>query len=256
MILYPVPNGWVAVRQSAHALLSFQLADHWGNRTTPRPAPRADVLAAVLLHDVGWDDREEPPRLASDGSPLAFDTLPEDEREALWSAAVERAAIRGRYVAYLVSHHVSQLAARYSTTPHPAFLATEAERCAALVGDLAADPRYRAALAPAADAANRAVVHLTDAIAVHLLRGETAPCDLGALPWREDGAVLTLEPAGMNAYRLSPWPLAGRRLTVHTEGRRLPTRTFADEGALSRAWTAAMTVRLSWTLLPPGAPRP
>jgi hypothetical protein len=32
------------------SILAFQLLDHWGNRTTPRPAPRADVLTAALAH--------------------------------------------------------------------------------------------------------------------------------------------------------------------------------------------------------------
>lgn len=30
------------------SFLALQLLDHWGNRTTPRPAPRADLLTAAL----------------------------------------------------------------------------------------------------------------------------------------------------------------------------------------------------------------
>lgn len=30
------------------SFVALQLLDHWGNRTTPRPAPRADVLTAAL----------------------------------------------------------------------------------------------------------------------------------------------------------------------------------------------------------------
>ena len=57
MIVRTLPAGALVVPHSAHALLAFQLADHWGNRATPYPTPRADVLAAVLLHDAGWDER-------------------------------------------------------------------------------------------------------------------------------------------------------------------------------------------------------
>lgn len=32
----------------ALSFAALQLLDHWGNRTTPRPAPRADVLTAAL----------------------------------------------------------------------------------------------------------------------------------------------------------------------------------------------------------------
>lgn len=41
--LYPPTPPWPAL-----SFLAFQLLDHWGNRTTPRPAPRADVLTAIL----------------------------------------------------------------------------------------------------------------------------------------------------------------------------------------------------------------
>ena len=254
VILHPVPDGWVAVPQSAHALLAFQIADHWGNRTTPRPSPRPDVLAAVLLHDAGWDDREEPLRLAADGAPLAFDTWPESEREPLWAGSVERAAQRGRYVAYLVSHHVSHLAACVSSSPHAVFLAAQEQRRAELRADLAADPRYRDILSGPGDASNRDIVRISDAIAVHVIRGLTAVTMLAGRSHGEGAQDLELKPAGPVTVRLRPWPMSGARLVVHAEGRRLPTRRFASASALQAAWAAAPTVRLSWSLLAPGAP--
>lgn len=39
-------------RDPAIALLAFQLLEHWGNRTTTRLSPRAEVLAAALLAGV------------------------------------------------------------------------------------------------------------------------------------------------------------------------------------------------------------
>lgn len=39
-------------RDTATALLAFQLLEHWGNRTTTRLSPRAEVLAAALLAGV------------------------------------------------------------------------------------------------------------------------------------------------------------------------------------------------------------
>jgi Protein of unknown function (DUF3891) len=256
VILHPVPDGWIAVPQSAHALLAFQLADHWGNRATPRPSPRADVLAAVMLHDAGWDGREELRRLGSDGHPLAFDTWPEEERAAIWSTSVERAAPRGHYVAYLVSHHVVHLATAYSRTPHDAFIAREETRRAALTADLLDDPRYHAVLKGRADAVNRAVVRLADAVAVHLVRGLDRAVTCADLPRRDGNVNLTMRPAAAQHVRLSPWPLEGRILAVHAEGRRLPARRFASEAELAASWSAAPRVRLSWTLLSTGAAAP
>lgn len=255
MILHPLPPGFVAIPQSAHALLAFQLADHWGNRTTPRPAPRAEVLAAALLHDAGWDGREEPPRLAPDGLPLAFDTLAEGEREGIWLPAVERAGVRGRYVAYLVSHHVSHLAAVYSTTRHPEFLASEAARQTRLAAELCREPRYRRLWTSEGDRVNRAVVRLSDAIAVHLSRGTSGRVTLADLPQRGGAVPLEMTAVGERTYRLRPWPLTGRRLSLGAEGRRLSRTSFRDEDDLRRAWASAEIVRLDWLLLAAGEPR-
>jgi hypothetical protein len=254
MILHPLPPGWVAIPQSAHAMLAFQVADHWGNRTTPRPGPRAEVLTAVLLHDAGWDGRETPLIPGPGGVPQAFDTWPEHDREPLWRAAVERAALRGRYVEYLVSHHVTMLATRIGTGSHDGFLAAEDRRRAALRAELERDPRYRQVFATAADDVNRAVLRTSDAIAVHLSRGTAEPVTLCEVPQRGGSAAPELRPVGERVYRLHPWPLVGSRLTVSAEGRRLPADRYSSEAELRAAWDAAPVVRLEWTLLAAGEP--
>jgi hypothetical protein len=234
-------------------MLAFQLADHWGNRVAQRPAPRPDVLAAVLLHDAGWDGLEEPLRCGADGVPLAFDTWPESEREALWNGAVERAGLRGRYVAYLVSHHVASLARRSTRRLHPEFAAAEERRQVELRAELVCDSRYGQTFATGADEANRAIVRLADAIAVHLSIGASHPVEFPGLPTAAGPVGLTLQPIGEHAYRLRPWPLAGRRLVVHAEARLLPACSFVSDDDLRRAWGGAPAVRLAWTLLAAGA---
>ncbi len=253
MILHPYADGLVAIAQSAHAFLAFQVAEHWGNRLTPRPSPRAEVLAAVLLHDAGWDGREEP-RLDADGRPLAFDTFPSGDRAALWTSAVERAGLRGRYVAYLVSHHVSTLAGFNPERTDHEFLAHQEALRARLREELLVDARYAAALATGPDEVNRAVVRLADAIAVDLASGREGTVRLPGLPRRGGSVHLTLTQVAERTYRLRPWPLVGSRLEVTGEGRLLPAQRFPDEASLGRAWKAAATIRLSWKLLATGAP--
>jgi hypothetical protein len=254
MILHPHDKGVVALLQSAHALVAFQIAEHWGNRLTPRPSPRPEVLVAVLLHDAGWDDREDPPRRAADGRLLAFDTIPGDEREAVWASAVERARVRGRYVAYLVSHHVSSLAALSPEGTHDEFLAHQESLRERLRGELVADPRYAAALSESADTVNRAVVRLADAIAVHLACGVHGNVHLRDLPRRGGSAPLTLTQVAQRTYRVRPWPLVGQRLVVSAEGRVLESASFSDDVSLQAAWRRSPTVRITWTLLSSGAP--
>ena len=254
MILHPYESGFVAIPQSAHAFMAFQIAEHWGNRLTPRPSPRPEVLAAVLLHDAGWDGREEPPHLAPDGAPAAFDTIAAAERVPVWGSAVERARLRGRYVAYLVSHHVCALAAFDQEHRFDTFVAQQEALRSDLQRELASDARYATLFSSGADETNRAVVRLADAIAVHLARGGEGSALLEGVPRRGGSAPLVLRAVEPRAYRLRPWPLVGRRLTVTTEGRLLPARRYPDEAALQDAWQAATTVRVSWTLLPTGAP--
>ena len=253
MILYPDPQGFVAILQSAHAYLAFQIAEHWGNRLTPRPAPRPEVLAAVLLHDAGWDGREAP-RLGSDHRPLAFDTIPEGEHEAIWAASVERAAVCGRYARYLVSHHVSSLAAMNHDERHRAFLNDQEAVRERLRSDLASDPRYRAALGAGADEVNRAVVRFADALAVHLARGGEGETLFPDLPRRGGSAPLAVRKVAERTYRLRPWPLVGSRLDLTTEGVQLPAREFSDDASLCAAWEHSPIVRIAWTLLAPGTP--
>ena len=251
MILHPDPRGCVAILQSAHAFVAFQIAEHWGNRLTPRPAPRAEVLAAVLLHDAGWDGHETP-RLDAAGLPLAFDTIPEDEHEAVWASSVERAGACGRYTRYLVSHHVSGLAAMDPAGRHREFVAAQQTMRGRLRSELEADPRYRAAFTTGADETNRAVVRLADALAVHLTRGAEGDAIFGELPRRGGSAPLAVRKVAERTYRLRPWPLVGRRLDLAAEGRHLPAREFRDGASARAAWEQAPTVRMTWTLLAPG----
>lgn len=77
------PSPWTTL-----SFLTLQLLDHWGNRTTPRPSPRADVLTAALA-------------LGEAATPLAATT---------W------AGCRSTYAAQLVQAHLG-LAAEAGDAP-------------------------------------------------------------------------------------------------------------------------------------------
>lgn len=252
MILAPAPDGVFAIRQSAHAALAFQLADHWGNRMTLRPSPRAEVLAAALLHDAGWDDAELPARIAPDGRPEAFDTAPGERHAAIWRRSVARATAVSRYTGYLVASHVTMLA-EASGNPESAVPDLIRHRDALGV-ELAAARETANLFRTGADAANRAIVRVTDALAVQLCRGLRGGFTIDGVARRDGAEALEVSDAGSGCLRITPWPFAGRRLTVRTEARLLPAERFADDAALGQRWEAAPVVRLSWTLLPTGAP--
>ena len=104
--------GPYAIRQSSHAWLAWQIACHWGNRRFSRPAPRAEVLAAILLHDVGWSQDELTPDIDSNGRPQTFDTMPVARHLRIWRSCVSQAAGFNRYAGMLVAGHFADLAER------------------------------------------------------------------------------------------------------------------------------------------------
>ena len=97
-------------------------------------------------------------------------------------------------------------------------------------------------------------MRFADALAVHLARGAEGDALFPDLPRRGGSAPLAVRKVAERTYRLRPWPLVGCRLDVTTEGVQLPAREFLDEASLRAAWEQAPTVRITWTLLAPGAP--
>ncbi len=244
MIVWPTADGFLLVTQSTHALLAFQLAEHWGNRRTPRPAPRAEVLAAVLLHDAGWDHWDQHPGWHPGQGPLGFETWPlGQERERLWQETLAHAAQRGRYVEYLVGHHVLHLAETYSPQRHQAFSLQLREHLQRLREQLQKEPRFRQIFTTDQDQVNRHVLRVVDALAIFLLR-PPAPWKIPEVPFKDGPGFLTLAPAGPNLWRLHPWPFVGSRLTVRVEARFLPTAHVPTE-----AWLQLPRVSLGFTLL-------
>ena len=255
MILRRTAHGILAIPQSAHALVAFGLARLWGNRQAPRPSPVNEVLAAVLLHDAGWDLAGREPALDAAGELASFDTWPQGaEREALWRDTLRLAASRGSYVAYLVGHHLLHLAQTYSPGKHEGFVAELATTLARLGEKLQEQPAYRQIFATGQDAANRAILRLADALALHLCLVTTAPVRLAGAPFEDGPRELVLKPAGEGTYRLHPWPFLGKKLQLAVEGRKLPASGIRDAAALAALWEQAPPVRLAFRLLRLGAP--
>lgn len=245
MIVRSAADGLVLVTQSAHAFLAFQLAEHWGNRITPRPSPRAEVLAAVLLHDAGWYHWDQHPQWDQAEGPQGFETWPSgEERERLWRESLAQAAQWGRYVEYLVGHHVLHLAETYSPNQHQQFVLQLRQDLQRLGAELAQEPRFRQIIATGQDLVNRRIVRVVDALAIYLLRSP-ARWEIKEVPFKDGPAPLKLTPAGPNLFRLHPWPFAGYRLTVRVEGRLLPKRTCLS----TEAWQQLPRASLGFTLL-------
>mgnify|MGYP001055849314 CR=1 FL=1 len=255
MILRRGSEGIVAVPQSAHALVAFGLARLWGNRQAPRPSPVNEVLAAVLLHDAGWDLQGREPALTPSGELASFDAWPQgEEREALWADTFRLATTRSTYVAYLVGHHLLHLAQTYSPGKHASFVAELSVTLSQLEAALRRQPAYRQIFATGQDAANRAILRVTDALALHLCLGAAAPVRLAEAPFKEGFRELVLKPVGEGTYRLHPWPFVGKELHLAVEGKSLPTAVGLDPSQLGELWRKALAVRLTFRLVRLGSP--
>ena len=104
------PARTIAIPQASHAWLAWQLAEHWGNRRFNRPLPRAEVLAAVMLHDSGWNDFDVAPGIDDDGRPKTFDRMDVETHLEIWRKSVGRAALVSRYAGLLVANHFCRMA--------------------------------------------------------------------------------------------------------------------------------------------------
>lgn len=255
MIVPPDPAGPLAITHAALSLLAFQFADHWGNRDTPRPSPRAEVLAALLLRDAGRAEHDICVQVDRDGRAITEDSVPAAALEALWTASVARAVAAGAYVGYLVSHMVAGLARDASSVRHAAFLGSQEHLRSSLSRTLWAEHRYRQLFATGGDAVNQGVLHACDALARHLSRGAAAGTTIAGV-FRGDGpAELVLRPDGPGRFRLHPWPFVGNRLDVSVTARGLDdVRSLSSPGAQG-TWSQAPSVRLTWSLRSLGCPR-
>lgn len=250
MITISHPQGLLVVTHASQALLNFQLVSHWGNRITPHPSPETDVGASALFARSGFDDSGRPIEFDKQGRPVAFEALITEQREMFWRSSIHHAEFVGRYIQCLVSRLFSDQATYLSSDGHARFIVEEHDRQEGIRRTFAGEPRYRNVFSTPAHEANCAILGICDGISDHLIHGGKEVLRLPQRVFKEEHRQLELSPAGSGIWRLSPWPLIGRRLRVGCEGTLLGDSSFADGDAFRRGWLSGRKVWLSWTLLP------
>jgi hypothetical protein len=253
-------TGTYLIPQVSHAWLAWQVAEHWGNRLFARPAPRAETLAAILLHDGGWAEFDGAPSLDEDGRPRTFDRMPVSGHLSIWRSSIVQAAQYSRYAGLLVGAHFLSMAERKladllerndmdGARATQAFVAEMERREKAWFEELTADARYQPYLAGPGREINSRLLDTCDRISVYLCASLPAPFEVWASNAAGETEVITFETVDATTWRVQPWPLQGDRLQIHCEGRRLAASTFADEQRFRETLNRAPTVRLVFTLL-------
>jgi len=106
MIVNLTDDGWEIIYHRAHALLAAQIAGYW---ETPDDTSRLlDTIAAIAHHD-DLEREWQGGHLTKAGAPLDFTIGGEDFSVPPLYEHVENALYRGRWVALLVSMHMSFL---------------------------------------------------------------------------------------------------------------------------------------------------
>lgn len=244
------PAATIPAPQPAVAFLAYQLADRWGNRRTPRPSPRSEVLAAVLALGCCTVYPEHVPA-QHDPSPGTADAA---GMAAGWTLAVDRAAAAGPYIAFLVSCRLSDLVEEAGAAAFPGFLDEQEGRRRDLRRRMEADPGYRQIFGTGAHETNRHIVSACHTLAGLLARGVDQETPIPIPTKSGDVARAILRPAGRRRYRLSPWPFLGRRLAVSVHGYGPGEPGSAADGKGGGAWPDRAVVHLRWILASPGEP--
>jgi len=222
------------------------------------------VLAAILLHDVGWTEFDMNPGVDEDGRPATFDKMPVAEHLDIWRGSVARAGMFSRYAGLLVATHFAALVEK-KTSYHlqnedtSGGRATEAFRAeverlqASWRESLRLDARYQPYLEGDAWRANSALLEACDRISVYLCGALGSPFEVTARTPSGGSEKIVFQRIDDGSWRVRPWPLEGDRLRLQVEGRRLAASRFSSAEDLRKALAHAPVRRLTFTLVRPSA---
>jgi hypothetical protein len=253
-------NGAFLISQAAHQAMAWQLSEHWGNRNFLRPTPRAEVLAAVFLHDVGWFDFDREPGLDENGRPITFDRMVVKTHLQIWRDSILRTAAHSRYAGLLVAAHFGRLIEQklrdQKALKNDAGVALiEAYECemSALqdkwTTNLAEDPRFEPFLDGTQREKNSLILAACDQISVFLCADLGSQFDFEAT--KRDGSTekIIFKEISDRCWRVRPWPFQGDVLRLHAEAQAMPATNFSSKQELKDMMENAPIERLSFEIL-------
>jgi hypothetical protein len=250
----------LAVPQASHAWLAWQLAEHWGNRHFNRPRPRAEVLAAVMLHDAGWTDFDAAPGIDKNGRPRTFDRMPIEIHLDIWRRSVSRAAQHSRYAALLVANHFADMAevktadllARGDTGGArlaESFRAEMGRQQASWTEALATDARYRESIDGWRLQSNADILTLADKVSVYLCGSLASDFEVVAPTDKGEWRTVKIAAVDRNRWRVDPWPMEGNTVRLQCEGRVLAGVTYDSDEEFHTALRRSPVERLNFTFV-------
>jgi hypothetical protein len=254
VIVRPLPDGLLCIRQLDHAALAGMLAGAWGG-AMPALEPSAPVVLAIGRHDAGWADVDrEPFRNPATGLPHSYRTWHGDDALDVAERSVAIVGAEDPYAGWLVSRHFASFHAESESAATRAWVTAQVGHRAELLSR--AWPRVgREALHPHVLEANFDWLQLLDGLSLALCeawdawesRETCAEYGERTTTFRYDRRDTADDPLEVEG-RVEPWPFAAPEVRGTVPAFRLPRGPWADGEALGRAWRDASPVTLEAAL--------
>ncbi len=244
MIVNATQNGWEIIYHRAHALLAAQLAGQWQRKDTP--VRLYETIAAISHHDDLEKEWEED-NLTEAGAPRDFTLMTNsDAQESIQKNAnlAKDALYRGRWVALLISMHISRLN-EPSRGQFP-----ELDRL--LDEQLQNQQRWRKELGIEKEEVDAAYAFMQwcDRLSLILCQHEL-PADERFLEISNgpDGQRYDIMQRSNKLVVVKPWPFQDEKFTVNIEACELSQVKFESNAELIQALQQAPIKVLEWTFV-------
>ncbi|WP_445631886.1 DUF3891 family protein [Nostoc sp. DSM 114167] len=244
MIVNPTPNGWEVIYHRAHALLAAELAGQW--RRKDAPARLYETIAAISHHDDLEKEWEED-ILTEAGAPKDFMLSTNADLDAgvdKLANLAKNALYRGRWVALLISMHISRLneSSRGKSSKLDKLLNEQLQN----------QRRWRKELGIKKEEVDAAYAFMQwcDRLSLILCQQE--------LPEDERFLEISKGPEGErydimqrsdNLVVVKPWPFQNDKFTVNVEACDLSQVKFESSAELTQALQEAPIEVLEWTFV-------
>ncbi|RCJ21047.1 hypothetical protein A6S26_25440 [Nostoc sp. ATCC 43529] len=244
MIVNATQNGWEIIYHRAHALLAAQLAGQW--RRKDAPVRLYETVAAISHHDdleKEWEDYN----LTKAGAPRDFTLMSDSDIEAgveKTANLAKNALYRGRWVALLISMHISRLnePSRGQSPKLDKLLDEQLEN----------QKRWREELGIEKEEVDAAYAFMQwcDRLSLILCKQEL-PADERFLEITKgpDGQRYDIMQRSDRLVVVKPWPFQDEKFTVNIEACDLSQIEFESDAELTKALQQAPIKVLEWTFV-------
>ena len=276
MIRRRVGDEFWLIPQHDHALVSGELAKHFGNDRFAKPQDATTVLG-ISLHDCGWPTHDDCPTLNREHLPLdVFETSPKIGLN-VWTESAKRATAQDAYAGLLVSLHSLSLSAlatsqvfdndqfdlnnarvRFEVNKFQHTQIELQEKLRSQLGMRTDIPLNLGISQKSSDPREQKLefdlrlLQAMDKLSLCICCTKPPFASVEPVLDRPGGKVMSLQVRRLDASKLtvSPWPFDVAKIDVTIPYRRVSIKPFTDEQTFQSAYSSATTETFGCTVVP------